>query len=68
MKITQHDSDRATLDLWPAAARLLGISRTTVYAAARRGDIPTLRIGRRILVPRAALERLLAGQQPEAAR
>ena len=42
------------------AARLLGISRNLAYEAARRGEIPTIRIGRRILVPLAALERLLS--------
>jgi excisionase family DNA binding protein len=41
------------------AARALGIGRNTAYAAAQRGDIPTIRVGRRILVPRAGLERLL---------
>lgn len=41
------------------AARMLGISRNSAFEAARRGDIPTLRIGRRLLVPKAALERLL---------
>jgi len=41
------------------AGRLLGIGRGLAYEAARRGDIPTLRIGRRLVVPRAALDRLL---------
>ena len=38
---------------------LLGLSRGLVYEAIKRGDIPSVRIGRRILVPRAALQRLL---------
>ncbi len=42
------------------AGRLLGVGRGLAYEAARRGDIPALRIGRRLVVPRAALERLLA--------
>ncbi|HEY7064277.1 MAG TPA: helix-turn-helix domain-containing protein [Chloroflexota bacterium] len=41
------------------AARLLGIGRTSAYLAVRRGDLPVLRIGRRYVVPRVALERLL---------
>ena len=41
------------------AAQLLGISRSFAYEAVRRGDIPSIRIGRRILVPKAALHRLL---------
>lgn len=40
-------------------APILGISRASAYAAANSGEIPTLRIGRRILVPTAALRRLL---------
>ena len=43
----------------PEAGQLLGIGRTASYEAARRGQIPTLRIGRRILVPRIALEHML---------
>lgn len=42
------------------AAQLLGISRSFAYEAVQRGDIPSMRIGRRILVPKAALERFLA--------
>jgi excisionase family DNA binding protein len=48
------------------AADLLGISRAGAYEAVQRGEIPHLRIGRRILVPRSALHRLVEGA--EAAR
>lgn len=41
------------------AAQLLGISRSFAYEAVQRGDIPSMRIGRRILVPKAALVRFL---------
>jgi excisionase family DNA binding protein len=41
------------------AAALLGISRSFAYEAVQRGDIPSMRIGRRILVPKSALARLL---------
>lgn len=43
----------------PEAARMLGISRNLAYLAAARGEIPTLKVGRRVLVPKAALDRLL---------
>ena len=43
------------------AAVMLRISRGAAYEAARRKEIPTIRIGRRVLVPLAALERMLAG-------
>jgi excisionase family DNA binding protein len=37
------------------AAELLGISRGLAYELARAGQLPTLRLGRRLVVPRAAL-------------
>ena len=56
--------DRLTLTVEEAAAAL-GISRASGYEAARRGEIPCIRIGRRILVPRIALDRLLAAALPD---
>ena len=41
------------------AARILGISRSTAYLAVHRGELPVLRVGRRLLVSRIALERML---------
>jgi excisionase family DNA binding protein len=55
--------ERLTLTVEEAAASL-GISRASAYEAVRRGDIPAIRIGRRILVPRAALEKFLASALP----
>jgi excisionase family DNA binding protein len=43
-------------------ASLLRISRGSAYEAAKRGEIPTIRIGRRLLVPDNALEKLLAAK------
>jgi excisionase family DNA binding protein len=43
------------------AAALLGIGRNHAYEAAKRGEIPSIKIGKRILVPRAALDRILEG-------
>jgi excisionase family DNA binding protein len=43
------------------AAVLLRISRGSAYQAAKTREIPTIRIGRRLLVPLAALERMLTG-------
>jgi excisionase family DNA binding protein len=42
------------------AAKILGISRAPAYRAVARGEIPAIRIGGRVLVPRAALEQMLA--------
>ena len=57
MKIVE---DRRTYTV-EEAALLLGIGRNQGYEAARRGDIPTIKIGKRVLVPKAALDRLLEG-------
>jgi excisionase family DNA binding protein len=43
----------------------LGLSRSLMYDAVRSGQIPAIRIGRRILIPRTALEQLLNGTMPE---
>jgi len=51
----------------PAAGRILGLSRNGAYEAARRGDLPTLRIGGRIFVVKDALDRMLAAAEARAA-
>jgi excisionase family DNA binding protein len=56
--------ERLTVSV-PEAARLLGVSRMTAYSAVREGTIPSLRIGRRVLVPRAALDQLLGQGDPQ---
>lgn len=49
------------------AAELLGLSRSSAYRAAACGELPTLRFGRRIVVPTARLLALLGvGEAPAA--
>jgi excisionase family DNA binding protein len=48
-------------------AKVLGISRGLAFAAVRNGDIPSIRIGRRILVSRDALRSMVTGQTRELA-
>ena len=43
----------------PEAGRLLGLGRNAAYEAAKRGDIPTLRMGRRLLVPKIPFHGML---------
>ncbi len=43
------------------AAKVLGISRNKCYEAAKSGQVPTVRIGKRLLVPKVALDKLLNG-------
>ena len=53
-------NERATLTV-SEAARILGISRGLCYQMVRQGKLPTLTFGKRILVCRVALERMLEG-------
>jgi hypothetical protein len=39
------------------------ITRQALYLAAERGDFPSIRLGRRILIPRYAFEQFLLGAQ-----
>jgi len=59
------EDDRLTWDV-PAAARRLGVSTAYYYRAARRGELPVMRLGRRLVVPKAALLRLLNDSTPAA--
>jgi len=56
-----HLKDRATISVSDAAA-LLGISRNSAYEAARTGQLPARRLGRRWLVPVPALLRMLESE------
>jgi len=40
-------------------AKLLGLSRNTAYQAVRSGQIPSVKISKRYLIPKASLQRLL---------
>lgn len=60
----EMEEERLTVTV-EQAARILGISRGLAYQMAREGRIPTLRFGKRIVVPRKAIERLL--QEPSVA-
>ncbi len=44
------------------AAQELGLSRASVYEAAKRGELPAIVIGRRILILRRGLDELWAGR------
>lgn len=46
------------------AAKVLGIGRNLAYDRVKTGEIPAIKIGRRLLVPRAALEKLLSEPKP----
>ena len=50
--------DRLTLTV-DEAAYLLNISRGLTYELVARGELPAIRLGRRIVIPRVAMEELL---------
>ena len=54
-------SNRVTVTV-EESAEILGISRAFAYALVRKGELPSLRLGRRLVVPRRALEQLLEGE------
>jgi excisionase family DNA binding protein len=62
MQMIQHrkpdEPTRRTFTI-DEAAEILGIGRQTAYAAARTGELPVVRVGGRLLVPRARLAELL---------
>lgn len=58
------DDDRLTYDV-PEAGKKAGLGRNAAYEAARRGDMPTIRIGNRLLVPKLAWDRKLNGEITE---
>jgi len=46
-------------------AQLLGVGRNTMWKAVWRGQVPTIRIGKRRLVPKVALEQMLLGKDKD---
>ena len=57
---------RLTLSVEEAAS-LLGMGRSAAYEAARRGELPSRRLGRRVIVPVPALLSWLGVDTPVAA-
>ena len=43
----------------PEAAQMLGISRNFAYELVKQKQLPVIRFGKRLLIPRVALEKLL---------
>jgi excisionase family DNA binding protein len=54
-----HDDIQPLTVTVEQAAKLLGIGRSTAYELVHTGDIPSLRLGRRIVVPCGALQSML---------
>jgi hypothetical protein len=57
-----------TLSVPEAGQQYFGLGRNAAYAAAKRGDLPTIRLGKILRVPIRALEQMLdTALKPEAA-
>jgi len=59
-------NERPTLTV-DETSKVLGLSRGAAYKAVKDGSIPSIRIGHRILVPTAALRRMLQADEPRPA-
>jgi hypothetical protein len=59
--------ERKTMTVPEAGRQYFGLARNASYDAAKRGDIPVIKIGSRLRVPVAALERMLAEAGAKAA-
>lgn len=63
--------DPKTLSVPDAGRQYFGLGKNASYGAAKRGEIPVIRIGARLRVPILALERMLeqadsgSGSEPE---
>jgi len=55
---------------WSVAevSKLLNLSRNATYQGCLTGQIPCIRIGKRILIPKSQLEKLLSGDSPKGDR
>ena len=58
--------DNVSLSLWPDTGKVLGLRRGATYAAARSGEIKTIRFGRLLKVPTAWLKQKLDLVEPTA--
>ena len=58
------DAKPKTLSVPDAGRLYFGLSRGASYEAARRGELPVIRIGRLLRVPVVAMERMLTDAAP----
>jgi hypothetical protein len=67
--MTGNDTEAPlTISVPEAGKRYFNLGRNSAYAAAERGDLPTIKIGRLLRVPVRALEQMLdKASQPRAA-
>ena len=57
----QSNTESLAWNVWPDTGKRLNLSKTTTWKMILTGQIPSIRIGKRFVVPKAALEKMLAG-------
>lgn len=64
----KDEAEIKTMAVPEAGKRYFGLGRNASYEAAHRGEIPTIRIGRKLRAPIVALERMLDVEVPAQSR
>jgi hypothetical protein len=59
LELTMKENLPKTITVPDAGREYFGLSRNAAYAAAQRGDIPTIKVGKLLRVPVRALEQML---------
>ena len=59
--MTKETNEEKAVMSVEAAGKMCGLSRASAYEAIKRGELPHLRFGRRIVCPRAQIEAMLRG-------
>ncbi|HYA33437.1 MAG TPA: helix-turn-helix domain-containing protein [Candidatus Bathyarchaeia archaeon] len=59
----EHHKDEALTLSVEHAARLIGISRTTAYRMVQSGELPAVRVGRRVLILKKPLMEMLEAEE-----
>ena len=59
--VEQSNTESLVWNVWPDVGKRLLLSKTTTWKYIHSGTITSIRIGKRYVVPKAALEALLAG-------
>lgn len=57
-----QNTESLVWNVWPDVGKRLNLSKTTTWKMIHTGEIPSIRLGKRYVVPKAALERLISGQ------
>ena len=59
----EHHKDEAITLSVEHAARLIGISRTTAYRMVQSGELPAVRVGRRVLILKKPVMEMLEAEE-----